>query len=166
MRRSDKDLFHFLKKDKPAGGLPANPAPAMDPDRAFANFSFIASPRGFVQDIVNFSPEVKNKLIQGINSLQADYVIIDLKAGLDTNVLDFLPLSNSGIILFTPRLKAATMAAAEMAKAILFRMLDIMLDAPLRAGTGFPGPTASRRRFSSACAIFYGTAGTRTEKSR
>lgn len=127
----NKDLFHFLKKNctlqECREVLPA----AMDPDRAFANFSFIASPHGFVQDIVNFSPGVKEKLIAGINGLQTDYVVIDLKAGLDHNVLDFLPLSNTGIILFTPRLKAATYSAAEMAKAVLFRMLNIMLTSPL-----------------------------------
>jgi MinD-like ATPase involved in chromosome partitioning or flagellar assembly len=58
-------------------------------------------------------------------------LVIDMKAGLDRNVLEFLPLSNSGIILFTPRLKAATHTAAEMAKAVLFRMLGIMLTSPL-----------------------------------
>ncbi len=103
----------------------------MDPDRFFANFSFIASPQGFVQDIVNFSAAVKEKMIAGINELQADYVVIDMKAGLDHNVLEFLPLANSGIILFTPRLRAATHTAAEMAKANLFRMLGIMLTSPL-----------------------------------
>lgn len=126
-----KDLFHFLKKESPLEECRQALPLTMDPDRAFANFSFIASPCGFVHDIVNFSPAIKQKLIQGINSLQADYVIIDLKAGLDTNVLDFLPIANSGIILFTPGLRSATMAAAEIAKAILFRMLDIMLTAPL-----------------------------------
>jgi len=126
-----KDLFHFLKKNNSLEECREVLPPAMDPDRAFANFSFIASPHGFVPDIVNFSPEVKGKLIDGINGLQADYLVIDMKAGLDRNVLDFLPLSNSGIILFTPRLKAATYTAAEMAKAILFRMLDIMLRAPV-----------------------------------
>ncbi len=129
-----RDLFHFLKKDLPLQEcrevLPAR----MDPDRAFANFSFIASPHGFIHDMVNFSPEVKEKLITGINGLQADFLVIDMKAGLDHNVLDFLPLSNSGIILFTPRLKAATYTAAELAKAILFRMLDIMLRSPLLQG--------------------------------
>jgi MinD-like ATPase involved in chromosome partitioning or flagellar assembly len=136
----NKDLFHFLKRGLPLQecreGLPAS----MDPDRAFANFSFIASPHGFVQDIVNFSPEVKDKLIAGINGLQADYLVIDMKAGLDRNVLEFLPLSNSGIILFTPRLKAATSTAAEMAKAILFRMLDIMLASPLLQDRAAQGP--------------------------
>ncbi|MCU0276976.1 MAG: P-loop NTPase [Acidobacteria bacterium] len=129
--RVGKDLFHFLKKDVPLAECRESLPPAMDPEGAFANFSFIASPPGFVQDIVNFSPEVKEKLIAGINGLQADYLVIDMKAGLDRNVLEFLPLSNSGILLFTPRLKAATLTAAELAKAGLFRMLGVMLDSPL-----------------------------------
>ena len=127
----NKDLFHFLKKNCSLQECREVLPPTMDPDRTFANFSFIASPYGFVQDIVNFSHAVKEKLIAGINELQADYVVIDMKAGLDRNVLEFLPLSNSGILLFTPRLRAATHTAAEMAKAILFRMLSIMLTSPL-----------------------------------
>jgi MinD-like ATPase involved in chromosome partitioning or flagellar assembly len=133
-----KDLFHFLKKEYRLEECRQALPPTMDPDRAFANFNFIASPRGFVHDIVNFSPATKKKLVQGINALRADYVIIDLKAGLDANVLDFLPISNSGIILFTPGIRAATMAAAEIAKAILFRMLNIMLTAPLVRDKFFP----------------------------
>jgi len=134
----ERDLFHFLKKgtsmEECRQALPLS----MDPDRAFAKFNFIASPRGFVHDIVNFDSATKNKLVQAINVLRADYVIIDLKAGLDTHVLDFLPISNSGIILFTPGLRAATLAAAEIAKAILFRMLNIMLSAPLVRERYFP----------------------------
>ena len=126
-----RDLFHFLKRNCPLDECREVLPPSMDPERAFANFSFIASPHGFVQDIVNFAPGIKEKLVAGINGLQVDYLVIDMKAGLDHNVLDFLPLSNSGILLFTPRLKAATYTAAEMAKAILFRMLDIMLGSPL-----------------------------------
>lgn len=133
-----KDLFHFLKKETPLEECRQTLPLQMDPDRAFANFSFIASPLGFVHDIVNLEPVTKKKLILGINSLQADYVIIDMKAGLDANVLDFLPIANSGIILFTPGLRAATVAAAEIAKAILFRMLNIMLAAPLVRERYFP----------------------------
>ncbi|MCX6557581.1 MAG: AAA family ATPase [Candidatus Aminicenantes bacterium] len=134
----EKDLFHFLKKgislEECRQALPAR----MDPDQAFARFNFIASPGGFVHDIVNFDAATKNKLVQGINTLRAEYVIIDLKAGLDTHVLDFLPISNSGIILFTPGMRAATLAAAEIAKAILFRMLNIMISAPLVLERYFP----------------------------
>jgi MinD-like ATPase involved in chromosome partitioning or flagellar assembly len=127
----DRDLFHFLKKGVPLAECCAVMPPAMDPDGVFAKFGFIASPRGFVPDIVNFGSEVKDKLIAGINGLQADYLVIDMKAGLDHNVLDFLPLANSGILLFTPRLKAAIASAAEMAKAAIFRMLGVMLTSPL-----------------------------------
>lgn len=147
-----KDLFHFLKKGSSLEECRQPLPPATDPERAFANFSFIASPPGFVHDIVNFTPGTRDMLVQGINSLRADYVIIDLKAGLDTHVLDFLPIANSGIILFTPGLRAATMAAAEIAKAIIFRMLGIMLKAPrvrdLLSGPdgGQPSPLFRRLR--------------------
>jgi MinD-like ATPase involved in chromosome partitioning or flagellar assembly len=134
----NKDLFHFLKKESPLEECRQALPPAMDPEQAFANFNFIAAPGGFVNDIVNMSSATREKLIRGINALPADYVIIDLKAGLDTNVLDFLPISNSGIILFTPGMRAATLSAAEMAKAVLFRMLNIMLAAPLVQDRFFP----------------------------
>jgi MinD-like ATPase involved in chromosome partitioning or flagellar assembly len=126
-----RDLFHFLKRGTPLEECRQALPPAMDPERAFANFSFIAAPGGFVHDIVNMDAAAREKLVHGLNSLTADYVIIDLKAGLDTRVLDFLPISNSGVILFTPGVRAATLAAAETAKAVLFRMLNIMLSAPL-----------------------------------
>ena len=38
----------------------------------------------------------KARLIEAINGLDADYVILDMRAGLDSNVIDFLPFSNSG----------------------------------------------------------------------
>lgn len=132
------DLFHFLKKDAPLESCRQALPPALDPGNAFANFSFIASPGGFVHDIVNLGPVAREKLVRAVNGLQADYVIIDLKAGLDTHVLDFLPISNSGIIVFTPGMRAATMAAAETAKAILFRMLNVMLAAPAVQQKFFP----------------------------
>jgi MinD-like ATPase involved in chromosome partitioning or flagellar assembly len=145
-----KDLFHFLKKGCRLEECRQTLPPAMDPEQAFANFSFIASPRGFVHDIVNFNPATRDKLVDGINSLRADFVIIDMKAGLDANVLDFLPIANSGIILFTPGMRAATLAAAEIAKAILFRMLGVMLNAPLvrekmaQPGNDQPSPLLQR----------------------
>jgi hypothetical protein len=38
-------------------------------------------------------------------------------------VIDFLPYSNSGILVFTPHMPAATLAASDIVKAILFRKL-------------------------------------------
>jgi MinD-like ATPase involved in chromosome partitioning or flagellar assembly len=134
----ERDLFHFLKKGMSLEECRQPLPPRLDPERAFGRFSFIASPRGFVHDIVNLDAAAKTKLVQGINGLDAAYVVIDLKAGLDAHVLDFLPISNSGIILFTPGMRAATLAAAEIAKAILFRMLNIMIDSPRVVERHFP----------------------------
>jgi hypothetical protein len=48
------------------------------------------------------------------------------QAALDAGVIDFLPYSNSGILIFTPQLPAATLAASDIVKAILFRKLRII----------------------------------------
>jgi len=122
-----KDIYHFLKKNIPIDECITPLNKSLDPEGLFKNFFFIASPKNFVHDIVNFSDSIKARLIQGINSIRADYVIIDNKAGLDTNVMDFLPVTNTGILIFTPKMKAATITAAEMVRAALFRICQTLL---------------------------------------
>lgn len=116
-----KDLYHFLKKNEPLQNcITTLPAP-LDPDGRFTRFGFIAAPSHLISSITNMSEESRNQVIDGINGLRVDYVILDLKAGLDPHVLDFLPQSNTGILVFTPNHPAATVAASQIAKAILFR---------------------------------------------
>src|SRR5207237_7135131 len=79
-----------------------------------------------IDEITNFGPAHKEKLIAAINSLEADIVILDMRAGLDHSVIDFLPFSNSGILIFTPHLPSATLAASDIVKAILFRKLRLI----------------------------------------
>jgi hypothetical protein len=55
-------------------------------------------------------------------------VILDIKAGIDDQVLDFLPITNTGILVFTPKMKAATLTAAEMVRAVLLRVCRILLE--------------------------------------
>jgi len=121
-----KDLYHLLKKGEKVTNCLTTLDNKMDPDGRFKNFSYIASPRNFIYDIVNFSNEIKQTLISSINGINADFVIIDMKAGIDYNVIDFLPFTNTGIILFTPKNRAATITASEMIKAILFRMIRLI----------------------------------------
>jgi len=52
--------------------------------------------------MANLSYMAKAKLIRHIQSLDADYVLIDLGAGSAYNTLDFFTLSNDGIIVCTP----------------------------------------------------------------
>jgi MinD-like ATPase involved in chromosome partitioning or flagellar assembly len=121
-----KDLYHFLRKGEPLAHCVTSLPPSLDPDRRYRDFGFIASPRHLIEEITNFGEEARSRLIRAINRLPATYIVLDMKAGLDSSVIDFLPYSNSGILVFTPQLPAATMAASDIVKAILFRKLRIL----------------------------------------
>ncbi|MEO8217857.1 MAG: P-loop NTPase [Acidobacteriota bacterium] len=121
-----KDLYHFFKKDEPLAGCITSLDWKLDPLGRFRNFGFVAGPLHLIDDITNFGPDRKQQLIQAINGIDADYIVLDMKSGVDANVLDFLPWSNSGILVFTPHLPSATFAASDIVKAILFRKLRLI----------------------------------------
>lgn len=131
----DKDLYHFLRKNEPLNNCVTTLDKKIDPEGRFPNFGFIAGPLHLIDEITNFGAAYKARLIEAINTLDADYVILDLRAGLDANVIDFLPFSNSGILVFTPHLPSATLAASDIVKAILFRKLRLIFsrDSPFFA---------------------------------
>jgi len=118
-----RDLYHFFKKGYTLSDCITTLGPKLDPEGQFANFGFVAGPKHMIEDITNFDRVRRGQLIDALNTLPADYVVLDLKAGLDENVIAFLPFSNSGILVFTPHLPAATLAASDIVKAILFRKL-------------------------------------------
>lgn len=122
----NKDLYHFFKKNLNLSECQNKIPSKWDPEGRFAGFSFIPGPAHFIDEISNMTLKNKKKLIEGINNLDAKYIVLDIKAGLDSNVIDFLPFSNSGVLIFTPHLPAATMAASDIVKAILFRKLRII----------------------------------------
>jgi MinD-like ATPase involved in chromosome partitioning or flagellar assembly len=122
----ERDLYHFFRRGEPLSHCVTRLSPKLDPKGDYANFGFIAGPLHLIDEITNFGPAHKARLIEGINSLDADFVILDMRAGLDANVIDFLPFSNSGILVFTPHLPAATLAASDIVKAILFRKLRLI----------------------------------------
>jgi MinD-like ATPase involved in chromosome partitioning or flagellar assembly len=121
-----KDLYHFFRKGEPLSACVTGLDAKMDPEGRFRNFGFIAGPLHLIDEITNFGAAHKARLIAAINELPADYVILDMRAGLDANVIDFLPFSNSGILIFTPHLPSATLAASDIVKAILFRKLRLI----------------------------------------
>lgn len=121
-----KDLYHFFRKNEPLANCITQLDDKLDPDRRWRNFGFIAGPLHLIDEITNFGAAHKARLIAAINTLPADYVILDMRAGLDANVIDFLPFSNSGILIFTPHLPSATLAASDIVKAILFRKLRLI----------------------------------------
>ncbi|HEX6082994.1 MAG TPA: P-loop NTPase [Thermoanaerobaculia bacterium] len=121
-----KDLYHFFRKDAALSECVTPLDARLDPEGRFPDFGFVAGPLHLIDEITNFGASHKAKLIEAINGLPADYVILDMRAGLDANVIDFLPFSNSGILVFTPHLPSATLAASDIVKAILFRKLRLI----------------------------------------
>ena len=121
-----RDLYHFFRKGEPLNNCVTPLDEKLDRHRQFPNFGFVAGPLHLIDEITNFGAAHKAKLINAINGLDADYVILDMRAGLDSNVIDFLPFSNSGILIFTPHLPSATLAASDIVKAILFRKLRLI----------------------------------------
>ena len=121
-----KDLYHFFRKGESLNHCVTPLDPKIDPEGKYRKFGFVAGPLHLIDEITNFGAAHKARLIEAINGLDADYVILDMRAGLDANVIDFLPFSNSGILIFTPHLPSATLAASDIVKAILFRKLRLI----------------------------------------
>ena len=120
------DLYHFFRKGRRLDECVTSLPDSWDPDGLYRGFGFVAGPLHLIEEVTNYGPEKKARLCDAINELPADYVVLDMKAGLDANVVDFLPWSNSGVLVFTPHLPSATLAASDIVKAILFRKLRIV----------------------------------------
>ena len=118
-----QDLYHFLKKEVPLENCLHSLPEKLDHAKKYQNFHVIVSPKGFFEDIVNLNYAYKLKLITAINKLDADFIILDLRAGLDYRVLDFLPRANTGIVIFTPLVPAADYSATELVVALVVRRL-------------------------------------------
>ncbi len=125
----ERDLYHFFRKGARLADCVTSLDAKLDPAGHYRSFGFVASPKHLIEDIANFTPARRGELIDAINELAANFIVLDLKAGLDANVIEFLPYSNSGLLVFTPHLPAATMAAADIVKAILFRKLRTLFAA-------------------------------------
>ena len=121
-----RDLYHFFRRGEPLSNCITMLDDRLDPHKQYRKFGFIAGPLHLIEEITNFGATYKARLIEAINSLNTDYIVLDMKAGLDSHVIDFLPFSNSGILIFTPHLPSATLAASDIVKAILFRKLRLI----------------------------------------
>ena len=118
-----QDLYHFFRKGASLDHCITHLSPTLDPEGLYRSFGFIAAPLHLVDDIANMNDASRTKLVNAINQLDAEFIILDLKAGIDPAVLDFLPTSNSGVLVFTPTHPAATLAASNIVKTLIFRKL-------------------------------------------
>ncbi len=77
----------------------------------------------FVPGMANPAHWMKLKMIRHLRNLDADYVVIDLGAGVHFNTLDFFGIADRGIVITAPE-PGAVMNAYGFIKAALFRKLQ------------------------------------------
>lgn len=132
----ERDLYHFFRRGEPLSRCLTPLPERLDRRGLFKGFAFVAAPRHAMEEFTNLDDVHRVHLMRAINELPATYVVLDLRAGLDANVLDFMPHSNSGILVFTSSPRSATFAAADIVKALLFRKLRLVFasDGPLGQG--------------------------------
>ncbi len=131
-----RDLYHFFRRDTPLDQCLTTLDSRLDPRGLFRDFALVAAPRHSIEEIATMGPRARHRLMEAINGLPGTFTVLDLRAGLDAAVIDFLPLSNSGILVFTPRHPAATLAAGDIVRSLLFRKLRIVFseNSPLFRG--------------------------------
>jgi flagellar biosynthesis protein FlhG len=87
----------------------------------YPNLSFIPGDAE-IPGIANLQAGQRNKIIRKLIGLEADYLVLDLGAGTNFNILDFFLVSNKGIIITTPT-PTATVNAYLFLKNIAFRQI-------------------------------------------
>lgn len=118
-----RDLYHFHRKAMPLAACVTRLEADADPAGRFRNFGFVAGPIHYLEDLASMGHPLRRRIAAEIHALPADYVVLDLRAGVDATVLEFLPYTNSGILVFTPQLPQAASAAADLVKAVVYRTL-------------------------------------------
>jgi flagellar biosynthesis protein FlhG len=84
----------------------------------------------FLPGMANPAHWMKLKIMRHVKALPADYIIIDLGAGVHFNTLDFFSMSDRGIVVTAPE-PGAVMNAYSFIKGALFRRLhDIFKNHP------------------------------------
>ncbi len=79
---------------------------------------------GDILGMANPQSERKEKIIQFIAGLQADYILVDLGAGTSYTVLDFFNMSHEGIVIVTPD-PASMQSAYAFIKSAIYRRIQM-----------------------------------------
>jgi len=80
-----------------------------------------------IPGIANITPAQKRSIIRKLTSLEADYLILDLGAGTNFNILDFFLIAAHGIVVTTPT-PTATVNAYLFLKNAMFRIMSNTFD--------------------------------------
>ncbi|MFW6368365.1 MAG: P-loop NTPase [Spirochaetota bacterium] len=75
-----------------------------------------------VSGMTRLSASQRKRIVDGIESLKADYVILDLGSGTNELVIDTFLISNSGVVVSTPQAPSALNAYALLKNVLFYRL--------------------------------------------
>jgi len=78
---------------------------------------------GLLPGTANLDWPTKKRILKGLESLPADYVLLDLAAGSSYNVVDFFLASSEGLVVVRPEITSVLNAYA-LLKTVAFRVLS------------------------------------------
>ncbi len=125
-----RDLYHFVARGTPLAECVTPLPERWDREGRYRRFGIVAAPRHFIDGFPGMLDRSRERFIDELDRLDADVVILDMRAGLSEENVETMPYSNSGILVFTPRLPAAAGAAANLIKAQIFRKLALAVRPP------------------------------------
>jgi len=88
---------------------------------------------GDILGLANPDSERKERIMELISTLQADYILVDLGAGTSYNVLDFFNMSDEGIVIVAPDPASMQNAYAFIKNAVYRRIQRDFGDSPVVA---------------------------------
>ena len=91
-------------------------------DTSYENLRFVPGDV-LVSGASNLLPAQRRQIIAGIETIDADYVVVDLGSGASLSVVDFFLLSNSGFVVTIPQ-APAVLNAYSLLKNVAFRSLQ------------------------------------------
>lgn len=117
-------LFGLKTTDRGIGDFIYHPTSPQLADYAVAtgvdNLKLISG-NGFIPGIANLEFQRKLRVIKALGQMSADYVVLDLGAGTNYNVIDFFTITQSGIIV-TMHEPTAILNGYEFLKNVVFRI--------------------------------------------
>lgn len=111
-----KGLAHYLFSDA------TQPLDTYLQTTTIPNLSLISC-GGFVPGISQIGGHQKQRLLRALLNLRTDYILLDLGAGTNPNVIDFFSLTQSGILVTLPE-PTAIFNAYEFIKNVLFQTFE------------------------------------------
>lgn len=116
IRNTRRGIGNFLS-------VPKMPFSDIVTDTDWVNLRFVPGDV-LVAGLSRLTSSQRNRIVTGLEKLEADYIIVDLGSGTSELVIDLFLLSNSGIVVTTPQAPSALNAYGLLKNVLFYRLKE------------------------------------------